>query len=378
MNVLEVLLDHRWILKSENRDLYYKVRDALPSAQKFITEKLGCSVIENSLLVKLEKIPSVPDSCMGIEAFTSREEYAYLCLVLMFLEELDAEAQFILSQLTEYLSSNMPGGGIDWTSYTCRRRLIRVLRFAADQGMIRITDGKDDSFMEGSNGEVLYENTGASRYFMRNFTRDISEFQNPSDFGKSEFYDMEEDRGFIRRQRVYRRLLFSPGMYRGKDAEEDFDYLKYYGRRLQEDLEKTFDCRVDIHKGSAFFLCGESCRMGRQLPGSTAAGDILLLCCGRIQEKVKLGKWKAAADESLTVSRMELEQLIRSVRTDFGAGFTKGFRELTETEYTEAILQEMQRWTVAKELPDGQFRIYPSAGKIRGAYPEDYNGGIKE
>lgn len=105
--------------------------------------------------------------------FSSKEEYAFLCILLMFLEEKDTQEQFILSQLTEYISANMPGESIDWTVYTSRRRLIKVLRYAVTQGIVSITDGADDAFMEDAAGEVLYENTGASRYFMRNFQRTL-------------------------------------------------------------------------------------------------------------------------------------------------------------------------------------------------------------
>lgn len=50
--------------------------------------------------------------------------------------------------------------------YTHRRRLIKVLRYAVTEGILRITDGNDEAFMDDMAGEVLYENTGASRYFM--------------------------------------------------------------------------------------------------------------------------------------------------------------------------------------------------------------------
>ena len=53
----------------------------------------------------MEKIPVVPEKFMGIEVFDSKEEYAYLCVLLMFLEDKDAGEQFILSQLTEYMTT---------------------------------------------------------------------------------------------------------------------------------------------------------------------------------------------------------------------------------------------------------------------------------
>ena len=70
MKELEILLEKRWILKSEDKELYYKIRDSIGEIRKFATEKLGCQVLENSLMVKMEKIPAIPESFMGIEEFT--------------------------------------------------------------------------------------------------------------------------------------------------------------------------------------------------------------------------------------------------------------------------------------------------------------------
>ena len=109
MNELELLLNRRWVLKADDKELYYKVRDSIGNIRKFATEKLGCQVIENSLLVKLEKIPAKAEIYMGIEEFTSKEEYAYLCILLMFLEDKEPEEQFVISQLTEYIASHIPG-----------------------------------------------------------------------------------------------------------------------------------------------------------------------------------------------------------------------------------------------------------------------------
>ena len=135
MKELEILMNRRWVLKSDDRDLYYRLRDASGEIRRFATEKMGCQLIENALMIKLEKIPALPENFMGIRDFSSREEYAYLCVLLMFLEERDPQSQFILSQLTEYITANMPKEAVDWTLYGNRRKLIRVLRYAQGQGI---------------------------------------------------------------------------------------------------------------------------------------------------------------------------------------------------------------------------------------------------
>ena len=379
MNELELLLNRRWVLKADDKELYYKVRDSIGNIRKFATEKLGCQVIENSLLVKLEKIPAKPEIYMGIEEFTSKEEYAFLCILLMFLEDKEPEEQFVISQLTEYIASHMPGQSVDWTLFVSRRRLVKVLRFAVSQGLLKVTDGSDDLFMDEQAGEVLYENTGASRYFMRSFSKDIMDYRKPSDFEESDWFGLNEDRGIARRHRVYKKLLFSVGMYREAGTEEDFEYLKYYGRRLIDDLEQCFDCQVHVHKGSAFFMMGEDCHMGTAFPGNNALSDILLLCCGKIREKISLGVWKVQKDEMIFTDAVEFEQMLKNVKREFGNGFTKSYREMPEGEFVKEILETMERWTFVKRIESThEIVIYPSAGKMTGSYPEDYTGGSQD
>ena len=373
MRELEILLENRWVLKSENKELYYKIRDLIGEIRKFATDKLGCQVIENSLLVKLEKIPAVPESFMGITEFTSKQEYAFMCILLMFLEDKDAEEQFILSQLTEYIAANMPGEHIDWTSFKCRRRLIKVLRYAAEQGLIKVTDGSDNSFMDEQTGEVLYENTGASRYFMRNFPHYIMEYTSPENFMRSDWFEMDEDRGIARRHRVYKRLLFSVGMYRNTGAAEDFEYLKYYGRRLADDLERTFDCQVHIHKGSAFFMMGDDCHAGTAFPGNNAMSDIMMLCGSSIRDKVSSGAWKPEEDDTVHVDALEFERMLKDVKTNSGSGFTKNYREMPDGEFMHEVTASMVKWTfIAVDEREHQVIIYPSAVKMAGQYPSDF------
>lgn len=379
MTELETLLNQRWILKSEEKERYYKLRDSLGELRKFATEKLGCQIIENSLLIKMEKIPVIPEEFMGIQTFASKEEYAYLCILLMFLEDRDADGQFILSQLTEYISANLTGEISDWTCYTNRRRLIKVLRYAVNQGLIEITDGDEETFMDHEAGEVLYGNTGASRYFMRNFSKDILEYTKPEDFQESEWFQVDEDRGFARRHRVYKRLLFASAMYREDGSDEDFEYLKYYGRRLSEELEQMFDCHVHIHRGSAYLLSGEDCRMGNTFPGNNSLSDILLLCFGEIRTKIELKEWKTEPGEMCSVNKIEFEELLKKVKKEYGSGFSKNYREMSEGEFVKTVIDEMERrMFLKKEESMQQIKICPAVGKLQGSYPEDYSGGKED
>ena len=379
MKELEILLNRRWVLKAEDKELYYRMRDAIGEVRKFASEKLGCQVTENALMVKMEKSPVVPETFMGILDFSSREEYAFFCILLMFLEDKDAQEQFILSQLTEYIAANMPGEPVDWTVYTSRRRLIKVLRYAVEQGILGITDGNDDAFMDNAAGEVLYENTGASRYFMRNFSKDITDYEKPEDFLESDWFAMDEDRGIARRHRVYKRLLFAPGMYRREGSEEDFEYLKYYGRRLTEDMEQNFDCHVHIHKGSAYVMLGDDCRMGTVFPGNNVLSDIVLLVLAEIRQRVEQKEWNLQQDEVCVVDSVVFEQQLRKIKQTYGKGFSKNYREMPESEFVKTVMDEMELWMlIKKDEKAHQVSIYPAAGKLRGQYPSDFAGGVED
>ena len=177
MNALEVLLSRRWILKSREKELYYQVKDEIGKYKKFFLEKLGYQVIVNPYLIKVEKVPAHAESWMGIGEFTAPMEYAFFCLILMFLESKDALEQFVLSELTEYVQGEYHQEQIDWTVYRYRRHLIKVMKYCVTVGILNMDDGNEENFAKDETSEVLYENTGVSRFFMRNFTQNIMDYK---------------------------------------------------------------------------------------------------------------------------------------------------------------------------------------------------------
>ena len=78
---------------------------------------------------------------MGITEFKEPVEYVLFCLVLMFLEDREAEEQFVLSQLTEYVQSQYQEEQIDWTVYRYRRHMIKVMKYCVSCGILKVNDG---------------------------------------------------------------------------------------------------------------------------------------------------------------------------------------------------------------------------------------------
>jgi uncharacterized protein (TIGR02678 family) len=377
MTVLEILLNKRWILKSREKELYYKVKDDIGEIKRFLTEKLGYQLIVNPYLIKVEKIPAEPQNWMGILDFKDKTDYLFFCYVLMFLEDKETEEQFVLSELTEYIQSQCKEIVVDWTIFQQRRCLIRVIKYCAESGMLAVNDGDEEEFARDYSSEVLYENTGVSRYFMKNFTTDIMSYTAPSDFEKAEWLDVKEDRGIVRRQRVYRSILMSMGMFKTEETEEDFAYIRNYRKMISGELEELLDCELQIHRTSAFLILGERCRLGRTFPEENTVSDIVLLCCGLLQKEIKNGNIQVPADECICLSAEQYEQILEKCKSIYGKGFNKTYREKTTAEFTREIAAYMEELQLIRK--DGrEVCLSTVIGKIAGEYPADFKGGKDE
>ena len=374
MKPLEVLLSKRWILKNSDKELYYQLKDGIGKSRDFLTEKLGYQAIITPNLIKLEKIPAYAQNWMGIQEFSDHLEYIFLCMILMFLEERDSGEQFVLSMLTEYIQGNIKEEQIDWTIYSYRRHLVKVMKYCVKVGILEIDDGSEDNFMKSDEGEVLYQNTGSSRYFMKNFSRDISDYQKQEDFLKEEWIGMNEDRGIIRRQRVYRSLLMSPGIYLNDDTEEDFAYVRHYRGMIQEELNRFFDCELQVHKTSAFLVMGEDSNLGKSFPEENTLSDIVLLWCGLFLQKINDGDIEVPVGEDIVISTQQFVAISEECKRQYGNGWIKTYREMTMGEFCNKLKEYMIIMEMIKEIYD-QIMVYPIVGKVEGCYPKDFKGG---
>ena len=322
-------------------------------------------------MIKVEKLPAAAENWMGISEFCDLIEYVFFCLVLMFLEDKEAEDQFVLSELTEYVQSQYREEQIDWTIYRYRRHMIRVMKYCVACGILNVNDGIEEGFAKDDTSEVLYENTGVSRYFMKNFTQDIMGYTVPKDFEKEEWIDLDEDRGIIRRQRVYRRLLMTMGMYRERDTEEDFAYVRNYRNMIQGELSELFPCELQVHSSSAFLILEENCRLGRIFPEENTLSDIVLLLYQLLQEEIRTGRVEVPLDEQIRLPKENFQRLVEKCKEQFGVGFNKTYREMTFAEFYREVYDYMENLMMIEQAY-GDIYIRSAAGKIMGKYPEDF------
>ncbi len=380
MKELDLLLEKYWIIKEDNKDVYYSLRDSISDIRPFLAEKLGYQIIITPDLIKLEKLPGKTESWMGIESFDDKLEYIFLCQLLMFLEDKGKEEQFLLSEITEYILGTFPGEEkVDWTLYRHRKYLIKVLRFALDKGMIKANDGNEQNFANTHDVEVLYENTGTSKYFMRNFTGNIMTYENLQDFENDEWIDIDRDRGRIRRNRVYRRVIMSPAIYNEGVEDPDYLYIKNYRNMIQNDIEKYFKSEFHVHKGGAFLILNPDKNYKRTFPEHRAISDIVLQMNEMIIQKINKGSFKIEDNDTIIVSRQSFDKIVSDVRKMNIEGWSKEYREMKFDKLSYEILKYMKDFNMVETNKEiNQVKILPLVGKIVGKYPKDFDNIAEE
>ena len=370
------LLDRRWIIKRKDPDLYFRVKDKLEELRSFFQEKCGYQIIANPLLIKLEKIPGRSESWMGIQAFEEERDYLFLILVLMFLEDQESEAQFILSQLTEFIENNYPKPeDLEWTVFSHRRSLIRVMRFCVEEGMILVTDGDESGFSQSeSSREVLYENTGISRYFMRRFHFELGGAHSVRDLEEQEWQAQERDRGLVRRHRVYRKLILSPVIY--QDGADDADYLYIKNQRglIENDVEKYLDMDFYLHRNGSFLAPKEGVLIHDRFPDRSNITEIVLQLCGLIREEMIRQEWKRQDSDRVLLSGNNWYSMIEELRQRYSHGWSKQYRQQRTTrQLVEELNRVMTDYGMMEIHPmTGEVALLPMAGRMLGRYPEDY------
>lgn len=370
MDSLKDLLKNQLIYKDTDREMYYKIKDNISEFKGFLTDKLGYDLIVRSDFIRLQKTPGIPDFSMGIQDFLSGREYAMFMLLLVFLEDQGKEEQFLLSHVSEFLAVNEIGETYDWTNYTTRKMLIRVIKQAETLHLLKIDDGSESNFITDETQEVLFESTGISRYLVRNLSEEF--IQDNLSWNELFTYLLSTsgDPGVHRKNRVYQRLLLSPIVYR-KDAPGDYDYIKNYRSYIEDDFEKYLGWNLHVHRNAALLIPIDK-EMGIQLfPSSKALADIILFICAEILHRIDIGDYSLNQDDHILLSLEDFTDLVMQVRDEKQVGFSKEYREMLEGRFFSQVLDEMRRFSFLS-LDDQGVTLLPLCGKISGTYSEDY------
>lgn len=371
MEAVKALIENCWIDKKKEKELYTRVRRELPNCQKFFREQLGWTIINNEQILKAEKIPAHAESYMGITDFTESRDYCLFCAVLAFLEDKEEQEQFLLSELVDMLELQLKGVlDVDWTSFTQRKSLVRVLQFCETMRLIEAYDESSDH-AGGIGQEILYENTGLSRYMAVNFPYSIADFQSWEDFERQQIREKETDRGYYRINRVYRQITAAPALYWSQADDPDSIYLKNQRQWIQKNFREYLGGQLQIHKNAAFLVMEEEECFGEKHPREAMLPELVLILCRCIREKIEAGLWERRQDACVVVSQKEFQEELYHCRDKYQEAWSKEYREMEDKKLLRAVLSYMKSWMMLAESGE-EIVLYPAAGKIIGNYPEDF------
>ncbi len=373
MSAISLLLDNYWIIRSTNKEEYYSIKHELSNkdTMRFIQEMLGWKLIHTDRLLKLEKIPAHAKSFMGIQEFSETRDYCLLCAVLMYLEDKEENSQFLLSDLIRYVEAIIGEYmEVDWTSFSQRKSLVRVLQFVENKGMLKVYEGDSSSYTKEATSEVLYENTGLSRYFATNFPMDISNITSWQDFEKKQMEELDDEHGKLRINRVFRWLVTCPSMYFQDPNSSDILYLKNKKNYIETNIENNMGAILDITKNNASIIFVDSAPIGDVHPKNSMLSEIVLLVSHEIMEMSKdKRKLVVNQDDTIIISSSKFADILLKLKKQYQEFYSKEFKEMTNDKYVSLIKDYMKKWLMIKE-DNEQIIIYPSIAITSGKYPD--------
>lgn len=370
---LEYLLNNYWCVKEANPKEYFKIKNNLDYYKDFIQTKLGSRLIVNDRFIKLEKIPAVPKSYMGLSNFNDTLEYTILFIVLLFLEDKPRLEQFILSNLIDFITNTATTLELDtvpnWNILHHRKCLVNVINHLKELNIIRVVE-EDNIFTEDVSAEALYETTGLSNYYVREFKNNILEYSDLNDYVSDEFNNQSDSIGDVRRYRVYRHLIYSLGSYKEDLTESEIDYLRKFRGSIQNELNKYTNAELELTKNMAVLLYDAEDREKFDFPNNKAISDIVLLVNNNILDKVTNEKLTLNDDETVTVSREQISRIIKETKQEYFDYFSKFYKEMPINNFINEVISYMIEYDFLREYETG-YKIYPAISKLVGYIPKE-------
>ena len=360
---LESLLNNFWILKEEKRDLYYSIKRHQEQLRDFTSKNLGSKLIIRDSFIKLEKIPATASTNLGIKSFKSPTDYSFLCLILLFLEDKTKGTYFTLSSLIDYVKNtsvalelnNVP----NWTLGKDRKSLVRAIDFLVSIGAINLKDESKVSFKEDVTAEALYTSTGLSNYVMRIFNNEIYSYHEEQDFVKDEWLYQDENKGDVRKYKVYRNLIYTPVTLIKDISDNEIDYLKKLRGHIREELMDSLGLELEVTKNMAFVFEYESSINKESFPNNKKISDIVLMVNTELLNSINDNKITLDEYEVGKVSKEFLYNLIIDIKRNKEIYLSKQFKDYASDAFFNEVTEYMENYSFIKRKED-MYEIYPS------------------
>ncbi|CAH1213236.1 hypothetical protein PAECIP111893_03652 [Paenibacillus plantiphilus] len=377
LDCIHQLLDNFWIVRKENPDLFYEIKQNEGFLRDYFKDYFRFKLVVGANFAKVEKFQVTPQPSAGISDFKEVKDYVIFYCVLAFLDG-KASKQFALSDVCQAVVSYYPRSSkgivsehtpvLTWKGnegYKNRLSLVRALKEAARRCLIEVMDKNIEDFQDRETNDALLRSTGLVKYFMRNISFNIEEKLTLNDIVSLQ-ETQERELGVERKHLLYRKLFLEPALYRHEVSAEDFDYLRQYGRYLNEHAEKYYDMNVDVYGSSAFLVKENVGTFRRFFPASNAESNLLvqfatLLRLKIIDDNDSLVEQK---DGTVILTNIDLDIMCRQLIDEHSHGWTTGLKSMSVAEVKNVIKNMLFEWKLAETTQEGDLKLYDVIGRF--------------
>lgn len=361
---IHALLNNFWVLKESNMELYYNIKRHQEEIRSFIVRNLGSRLIIHDKFVKLEKLPTIPCSNLGIKSFVNESDYVYLCLVLLFLEDKPQGTYFLLANLIDYVKSTMISMEMniipDWKTARDRKSFKRAVDYLIEIGAVKVKDESENDFSSDENANALYVSTGLSNYVMRVFNNEIFDYDKESDFIKDEWMYQSDEKGDVRKYKIYRNLIYTPVVFSNSLSESELDYLKKLRGHMKDELINTLGYELEVTRNMAFVFLYEDDNSKYNFPNNKRISSVVLMVNSKLLEMVSNKKIELNEFEIGYISYDELFKVIVDIKNDKSSYLGVGLKALSDDVFFTRVVDYMQEYSFIKKLDNGDFEVQPS------------------
>lgn len=359
---MQLLLNNFWILKEDDLDNYYKIKRNQHLLRDYINKTLGSRLIIHDRFIKLEKVPAQALESIGLPNFILQTDYIYLCLILLFLEDKTRETYFMLSDLIDYVKNtavalelnNVP----NWTLTKERKSLKRAVNFLEKIKVIKLKDASKDDFSDNENAEALYISTGLSNYVMRMFNNEIFDIKQEEDFIKDEWTYQNDEKGDIRKYKIYRNLIYTPCIYMNDISKSEIDYLKQLRHHISNELS-NLNYELELTKNMALVFENENALTKDSFPNNKRISAIVLIVLTKLYELIKENKIILNEYEIGKISYEDLYNIIINIKNKYNIYLSKTLKDLTDSAFFDNILDILETYTFIRNV-NNYYEILPA------------------
>lgn len=370
---VHALLNRPWILKEEDKEMYFSIKDHYEELRDWFMEQAGFALIVTRSLAKLERTPAVPQAWMGFPEFREVRDYVFFTYALWFLEGKTEMDQFLLSDLVEEVREQMAAGGLeaDWRHYHHRLSMARALKKLAALGVLILIDGDESDWAQSEDKNALYECSPHSRYVLRRFPQDLTTYGTMEELTDPLLYpDTPEGQNMRRRHRVYRRLLLEPAVLDRHWDPELLPYVLTQRRSIMDHLGRMLGLEGRRYREGLLFFHPELTGEGELFPTLSGASDLVLLLAGELRRELHLeGTGRYVEDDgSIRLERSELEGLLLRLQERHKEYWSKELRTSSSAQLAELVTTHLEEWQLGEWEDTNHFLISPVVARWNAEY----------